>query len=48
MDRCTKDTEHFLSRFADLTRETAAHATQVFPFLDALLCYVHVSFSGME
>ena len=29
MDRCTKDTERFLSRFDDLTRETAAHATQV-------------------
>ena len=33
MDRCTRDTEHFLSRFDDLTRETAAHATQVFHFL---------------
>ena len=44
MDRCTRDTEHFLSRFDDLTRETAAHATQVFHFL---MCSFTVRTTGV-
>ena len=31
MDRCIGDTEHFISRFGDLTKEAAVHATQVTP-----------------